>query len=77
MNKEIVNDAIFAVEQQLNSKETRYVREIYEIIVSRGVSEKEAKIKIASALLKEADYIHSNGGEFSEERYKNYLNELL
>lgn len=77
MNKEIIDDLIFAVEQQIESDETRYVKEIYDSLLKKGVSEKESKLMIGRALLREADYIHSKGGEFSQERYRDYLKELL
>jgi polyhydroxyalkanoate synthesis regulator phasin len=77
LNKEIVDDLIFAVEQQIESTETKYVKDVYDTILKKGILENEAKLMIGRALLMEIDYIHSKGGEFSQERYKNYLKELL
>ena len=75
-SSEIISDALFAVDQQLNSEETIYVRECFEKLINLGKSEKEAKEKIAAALLKEADYVHAKKVEFSEERYRENLNEI-
>jgi hypothetical protein len=75
-SNEILEDALFAVEQQLQSEETKYVKECFEKLIETGKSEKEAKEKIAEALLKEADYVHANKTEFSEERYREYLKEI-
>lgn len=76
-SEDILYEAVYAVEQQLKSEETIYVREFFEKLIEIGKSEKEAKEKIAEALLKEADYVHANKSEFSEERYKINLKEII
>lgn len=76
-SNEILEDALFAVEQQLQSEETKYVKECFEKLIETGKSKKEAKEKIAEALLKEADYVHAKKVEFSEERYRENLNDIL
>ena len=76
-SSEILDEAVYAMEQHLHSEETKYVRECYEKLIEIGKNEKEAKEKIAEALLKEADYVHANKTEFSEERYKEYLEEMV
>ncbi len=74
---EFLDDVLDAVEQQLNSKDTIYVKDCFEKLCSAGKSELEAKKIIAKELLKESDYIHKTKEEFSVERYKAGLEKLF
>ena len=64
------SDLIAAVEQQLSSPATRYVKDAYDRLIKAGVEEDEAKEMIAEALAEETDAMFRGKREFDEKSYR-------
>ncbi|MFC7337212.1 hypothetical protein ACFQY0_08485 [Haloferula chungangensis] len=70
------SDLIAAVEQQLNSPATPYVKQTYERLIKAGVSEDEAKEMIAECLAEESDAMFRGKREFDEKSYRLLLGSI-
>lgn len=66
-----------AVEQQLQSEETIFVKETLNRLIATGVSDKDAKSKIVEKFIGEMYFVLQKHEEFNLERYKNSLIELI
>ncbi|WP_193213936.1 DUF1841 family protein [Luteolibacter marinus] len=69
-------DLLAAVEQQLASPQTRYVAKEYERLTSKGMSETDAKERIAACLGEETDAMYRRKTAFDEKSYKKRLAEI-
>lgn len=69
-------DLIAAVEQQLNSSSTRYVKETYDRLLKAGIDEDEAKERIAESLAEETDTMFRGKREFDEKSYRSRLGNI-
>ena len=63
-------DLLAAVEQQLASPQTPYVKKALERLTGLGMSEADAKELIAGALGEETDAMYRRKGGFDEKSYK-------
>ena len=70
------NDLLTAVEQQLAAPQTRYVAKTYERLTSGGMSEQDAKERIAAALGEETDAMYRGKRGFDEKNYRARLDEI-
>ena len=70
------SDLIAAVEQQLNSPATRYVKETYDRLVELGIEEDAAKEMIAECLAEETDAMFRSKREFDEKSYRSRLGNI-
>jgi hypothetical protein len=70
------NDLIAAVEQQINSTSTRYVKETYERLIKAGVEDDEAKEMIAECLAEETDAMFRANREFDQNSYRSRLGNI-
>jgi len=73
MDDELMTDLLAAVEQQLESPQTAYVKEAFERIIATGVAENEAKKSIAEVLGVFTDRMLEEREPFDEEGYKEAL----
>ncbi len=70
----LINQLLPAVEQQLASPDTPYVRENYERLISKeGISEEEARQMIALCLIDETDRMAEEKTDFNVARYQMLL----
>ena len=76
MNDDLLADLLVAVEQQLASPQTPYVRKTLERLLKLGVEESEAKSQIAICLGEEMDNILESRGLFDETAYRSALEGL-
>jgi len=76
-NSEIDESILAGVEEQLNSKETPYVEEVFNKLIKLGFSSKKAKIKIGEKLTIEVNTILESKEKFNIERYKKMLDEIV
>ncbi|QJE98724.1 hypothetical protein [Luteolibacter luteus] len=70
------NDLLKAVEQQLAAPQTRYVAKTLERLTSGGMSEQDAKERIAAALGEETDAMYRSKRGFDEKSYRSRLDEI-
>lgn len=70
------NDLLTAVEQQLAAPQTRYVAKTYERLVSGGMSEQDAKERIAACLGEETDAMYRQKRGFDEKSYRAQLDAI-
>lgn len=75
------DDAFFqdlrdAVEQQLTSPQTPYVAKALERLTAKGMSEEDAKDRIAACLGEETDAMYRRKSAFDEKSYKKRLEEI-
>jgi len=74
---EAVEKLLPAIEEQLNSKETPYVREAYERILEEpDIEEDEAKAMLAFCLADEIEAMMTNERQFDSDRYQMLLSLL-
>jgi hypothetical protein len=69
-------DLLAAVEQQLASSQTRYVAKTLERLTSKGMSEKDAKERMAACLGEETDAMYRRKGGFDEKSYREKLGNI-
>ena len=65
------------VAEQLDSPETRYVRNVYERLLKAECTDEYARNKIAGKLEKEMLLLMRTGLKFDDERYKKSLEEIF
>jgi len=73
---EIIEQLIPAVEEQLTSKETPFVKKHFKRLLELGESEHEAKKMIALCLTDEANRLFIEQREFDTKRYQSMLENL-
>lgn len=66
-------ELLHAVDQQLEAKETTYVRKTFERLVGAGLAEEEAREAIARCLAEESDRMFRSRGPFDEAAYRTSL----
>jgi hypothetical protein len=76
MNNDLLPDLLRAVEQQLASRETRYVADTLRRLLDLGVDEAEAKTQIALCLGQEMDDVLRSRRPFDEASYRAALADL-
>lgn len=76
MNEDLFQSMLPAVEQQLQSPQTSYVKATYDRLVSLGVENEEAKLQIAYCLAEATDRMLRSKGPFEEGFYRDLLNGL-
>ena len=76
MNEEILPDLLQAIEQQLVSPQTTYVKKTLDRLVKLGLEETQAKEQIAICLGEEMDNVMRTKKGFDEKAYKASLEEL-
>ena len=69
-------DLLAAVEQQLASPQTRYVAKTLERLTAKGMSEEDAKERMAACLGEETDAMYRRKGGFDEKSYREKLNAI-
>lgn len=69
-------DLIAAVEQQLESPATPYVRATYDRLLKAGMDKDEAKERIAECLAEETDAMFRGNREFNEKAYRSLLGNI-
>ncbi len=76
MNDDILPELLRAVEQQLLSAQTAYVKKTFDRLVKQGLEETEAKEQIAICLGEEMENVMRTKRGFDEKGYKEALAEL-
>ncbi len=76
MSEELMPELLMAVEQQLESPATRYVRTTYDRLTRQGIEADEAKQQIALCLGEEMDRVQRSKRAFDEKAYRASLDEL-
>lgn len=69
-------DLLAAVEQQLASPQTRYVAKTLERLTAKGLTEEDAKERIAACLGEETDAMYRRKSGFDEKSYREKLNAI-
>jgi hypothetical protein len=73
---ELLPDLLIAIEQQLASPQTPYVRKTLDRLIRDGLDESEAKTQIALCLGEEMDQILRKKRPFDEKSYRSSLDAL-
>ena len=73
---ELIEQLIPAVEQQLESKETPFVKKHFDRLISDGETEQETKMMIALCLADESNRMFIEKRDFDLDRYKQLLSVL-
>jgi len=76
MTEDLLRDLLLAIEQQLDSPQTPYVRQALVRLLGLGVPEAEAKTRIALCLAEEMDNILRDRRLFDEKAYRAALGDL-
>lgn len=76
-NKRLKRLMLQAVNNQLRDSATTYVKDVYDVMRDAGYTAGEAKEAIAAVLLSEMFIISGEKKKFSEERYRQGLQEML
>ncbi len=76
-NKRLKRTILQVVNNQLKDPATAYVKEAYDKMIDMGYTSAEAKEAIAAVLLSEMYTMLGEMKEFSEESYRNGLEEML
>lgn len=76
MNNDLLPDLLIAVEQQLVSPQTPYVRKTLDRLVKLEVEEADAKTQIAICLGEQMDEVMRTKKPFDEKAYRAALEEL-
>jgi Domain of unknown function (DUF1841) len=76
MLDELLPDLIIAVEQQLISPQTPYVKKAFERLCKLGIDPSAAKTQIATCLAEEMNRILESRKPFDEKSYRELLDEL-
>ncbi len=71
-----VEKLVPAVEQQLESNDTRYVKTTFDRLVTNGEVAEEAKMLIALCLADESNRMFIDKRDFDVDRYQELLNAL-
>lgn len=71
--KELSSNLIPAVEQQMESAETPFVKEHFLRLQEEGIEETEAKMMIALCLADEVETLQKEGREFNLLRYESMI----
>ena len=69
-------DLIAAVEQQITSPSTPYVKQTYDRLIKAGIEADEAKEMIAECLAEESDAMFRSKREFNEKSYRSRLGNI-
>jgi len=75
-NTDLVSSLIPAVEQQLESKDTPFVKKHFDRLVKAGETADEAKKMIALCLADESNRMFIDRRDFDVDRYQELLSEL-
>ncbi|WAC18098.1 DUF1841 family protein [Luteolibacter sp. SL250] len=76
MNNDLLPDLLIAVEQQLVSPQTPYVRKALDRLVKLEIGEADAKTQIAICLGEQMDEVMRTKKPFDEKAYRAALEEL-
>ncbi len=76
MNHDLLPDLLIAIEQQLASPQTPYVRKTLDRLVKLDVEETDAKTQIAICLGEQMDEVMRTKKPFDEKAYRAALDEL-
>ncbi len=76
MNKDLRNDLVAAVDQQILSPDTPYVGETYHRLLELGLDESSAKLQIVYCLCEEMEEILKRSRNFDENAYRKALDTL-
>lgn len=76
MNNDLLPDLLIAVEQQLVSPQTPYVRKTLDRLVKLEIGEADAKTQIAICLGEQMDEVMRTKKPFDEKAYRAALEEL-
>jgi len=76
MNDDLLPDLLAAVEQQLISTQTPYVKKTFDRLLTLGLEEADAKHQIALCLGDEMDDVLRTKRPFDEKSYRESLNDL-
>lgn len=76
MNDDLLPDLLAAVEQQLDSPQTAYVRKTLDRLLKLGIEDEEAKTQIALCLGERMDKVMRTRRGFDENAYKEALASL-
>lgn len=76
MQPDILADLLHAVEQQLDSPQTRYVRKTFDRLTGLGLTGEDAKTQIALCLGEEMDEVARRKRAFDEKAYRAALDTL-
>ena len=66
-------ELLHAVDQQLEARETAYVRATFDRLVKAGLTEEEAREAIARCLAEESDRMFRSRRPFDEDAYRTSL----
>lgn len=73
---EILQGLLLAVDDQLRSSATPYVKTTYERLTSRGMGDEQAREEIADCLGQELDEMLEKKRPFDEQSYRSLLDAL-
>jgi hypothetical protein len=76
MNDDLLPDLLAAVEQQLISAQTPYVKKTFDRLLKLGLGEADAKHQIALCLGDEMDEVLRTKRPFDEKSYRSSLDDL-
>ncbi|MEO8613598.1 MAG: hypothetical protein ABI600_00530 [Luteolibacter sp.] len=76
MNKDLRDDLVAAVDQQIVSPETPYVGKTYHRLLKLGLGEVPAKLQIVYCLCEEMEQIMKKPRSFDESAYRKALDTL-
>lgn len=76
MNHDLLPDLLIAIEQQLASPQTPYVRKAFDRLVKLGIEETEAKTQLAVCLGEQMDEVLRTKKPFDEKAYRDSLDGL-
>ncbi len=76
MNNDLLPDLLIAIDQQIASPQTPYVRKTLDRLVKLGVEEADAKTQIAICLGEQMDEVMRTKKPFDEKAYRAALEEL-
>ncbi|HVJ45194.1 MAG TPA: hypothetical protein VM511_02335 [Luteolibacter sp.] len=76
MNEDLLPDLLLAVDQQLVSPQTKYVKKTYDRLIKLGLDDTEAKTQIAICLGEQMDEVLRTKKPFNEAAFKESLEEL-
>lgn len=76
MNDDLLADLLFAVDQQLHSPQTKYVKKTFDRLLKAGLEEAAAKRQIALCLGEAMDDVMRTKRPFDENSYRENLDSL-
>lgn len=77
MNKQLLNELLTAVNEQIATENPKEAKTVYETLLARGLDEKKAKENIAKVIYQESINIMTTQEPFSRDRYVHNLLALL